>query len=111
MELDRVAVTNRCVSSSEDRSGLGHYVRLLPECGEALRRLWDYVDQALPPLEAEQMREHFVSCKRCHPHVRFEVRLLRAIADVRPRPIDDPMLSDRVRRAVAHEQHDVADGW
>ena len=110
MELDRPRATNLSVMSPRDRSGQVAPRRLLPECVEALRLLWDFADRTLPTLETEHVREHFMSCSRCRPHVRFEVRLLRAIAESRPRSVDMTSMVSFVRRAVAHEQHDVADG-
>jgi Putative zinc-finger len=75
--------------------------RLLPECDSALGKLWDYFDRALPTREAERVHNHFIGCSRCRPHVRFERRFLRALAESRPGPIDSASILERLRRAIA----------
>lgn len=83
--------------------------RLLPECDRALGKLWDYFDRNLPAPEAEHVHDHFIGCSRCRPHVRFEVRLLRAIAASRPGPIATAPMVDRVRKVIADDSRHAID--
>ncbi len=37
------------------------------ECKEALRRLWEYLDQELGPEDAQAVRAHLSRCASCYP--------------------------------------------
>jgi anti-sigma factor (TIGR02949 family) len=48
--------------------------RLIP-CGEAVRRLWDYLDSALSPEDAAAVEEHLSFCRRCCGELEFATEL------------------------------------
>jgi Putative zinc-finger len=83
--------------------------RLLPECDSALEKLWDYFDRELPTREAEHVHNHLIGCPRCRPHVRFERRFLRALAESRPGPIDSASILEHLRRAMADDSRGAID--
>lgn len=68
--------------------------RLIP-CGEAVRRLWDYVDSALSPEDAAAVEEHLSFCRRCCGELEFATEL-RAL--LRSHAKDD--LPPRVRHRL-----------
>ena len=45
-------------------------------CGEAMSRLWDYIDGELTPESAAAVRTHLDACARCFPE-RVFLSLLR----------------------------------
>lgn len=40
------------------------------DCAQAERRLWEYLDGALPPEEAARVRSHVAGCRGCGPACR-----------------------------------------
>lgn len=61
------------------------------DCESAMRRLWEYLDGALPDADAAAIRAHVAECAGCRAHTEFERGLL-----------------DRI--TAAREEHDDADG-
>ena len=59
------------------------------DCEEALRYLYELLDQELTPELEVRVREHFEKCQRCFPLYEFErgfKRFLRARAETRIAP-------------------------
>jgi mycothiol system anti-sigma-R factor len=50
-------------------------------CQEALARLFEYLDRALPPAEEAAVRRHLEVCEICIHHFDFEARLLEQIRE------------------------------
>ena len=48
--------------------------RLIP-CGEAVRRMWDYLDGALSTEDATAVEEHLSFCRRCCGELEFATEL------------------------------------
>jgi mycothiol system anti-sigma-R factor len=40
-------------------------------CSEAVRQLWDYLDQAVSPEEQEQVEQHLSFCRTCCGELEF----------------------------------------
>jgi anti-sigma factor (TIGR02949 family) len=47
----------------------------LISCGEADRRLWEYLDSALSPEDAAAVEEHLSFCRRCCGELEFATEL------------------------------------
>ena len=70
------------------------------DCGTAMSRLWDYLDQELTPDTMLAVRRHLDECGSCHPHAEFAERFLDALARCR---CMDPMpetLRERVMESL-----------
>jgi mycothiol system anti-sigma-R factor len=52
-------------------------------CAEAVRRLWEYLDQALPEAEREGVQEHLEFCRRCCGELEFAREVQRFLAGQR----------------------------
>ena len=72
-------------------------------CADAMRRLWEYLDEALPEADEEVVRQHLAECAGCRAHERFERRLLAEIAAIRYEHGDLPALRDRIAAALGSE--------
>jgi anti-sigma factor RsiW len=48
--------------------------RMIP-CSEAVRRLWDYLDERLTPDEHEEVEKHLAFCRRCCGEMEFAKEL------------------------------------
>ena len=44
-------------------------------CSEAVRQLWDYLDQAVSPEEQEKVERHLSFCRRCCGELEFAKEL------------------------------------
>lgn len=44
-------------------------------CNEAVRQLWDYLDQGLTPEESANVEEHLSFCRRCCGEMEFAKEL------------------------------------
>lgn len=53
------------------------------DCEQTVRRLWDYLDGQLGPVELAAVDAHLASCERCPPHFEFEQRFLTALREAR----------------------------
>lgn len=40
-------------------------------CREALQRVFEYLDNELPPDDAAEMKRHFEKCRSCFPALQF----------------------------------------
>lgn len=59
---------------SDNGSELDHY-----SCEQAVARLFEYLDQELPPDEEAAVRRHLEECAPCFHHFAFDARLLERI--------------------------------
>jgi anti-sigma factor RsiW len=53
--------------------------RMIP-CSEAVRRLWDYLDQRLSPTEDADVERHLAFCRRCCGEMEFAKELQAFLA-------------------------------
>lgn len=53
------------------------------DCEQTVRRLWDYLDGQLGPVELSAVDAHLAECDRCPPHFEFERRFLEAVRAAR----------------------------
>jgi mycothiol system anti-sigma-R factor len=52
-------------------------------CLEAVRQLWDYLDQDLPEADRARMQEHLAFCRKCCGESEFAEELRSFLADQR----------------------------
>jgi anti-sigma factor RsiW len=76
----------------------------LISCTDAMRRLWEYLDRALPDLETAEVGRHLAECARCRPHAAFERRLLDEIVAIRPEPGELSSVKRRLGEVFANER-------
>ncbi|HEX9711621.1 MAG TPA: zf-HC2 domain-containing protein [Actinomycetota bacterium] len=66
--------------------------QLIP-CSEAVKRLWEYLDNAISPEEQESVEKHLAFCRTCCGELEFarEVRsfLATGTSDVIPQHVRD----------------------
>jgi anti-sigma factor (TIGR02949 family) len=69
-------------------------------CLEAVRQLWDYLDQAVSPQEQEKVEEHLSFCRRCCGELEFAKELRGFLAS---QGVDElpPHVRARLERFVA----------
>jgi anti-sigma factor (TIGR02949 family) len=53
------------------------------DCEQTVRRLWDYLDGQLGPVDLAAVDSHLAACDRCPPHFAFERRFLDVVREVR----------------------------
>jgi anti-sigma factor RsiW len=63
-------------------------------CAEAVRQLWEYLDDTVDDAERGLIDEHLVRCRQCCGELEFARELRRALADAAHDDIPD----DVVRR-------------
>ena len=73
-------------------------------CGETVRALWDYVDNALESPMREEVRRHLAGCKGCAGHVTFARWLVERVRTMPVAEADVSALERSVRAALAQEQ-------
>ena len=68
-------------------------------CSEAVRQLWDYLDNAIAPEDREKVDHHLSFCRRCCGELEFakEVRRFLASGESAEIPAD---VKDRLERFV-----------
>jgi mycothiol system anti-sigma-R factor len=59
-------------------------------CSEAVRQLWDYLDNAIAPQEQEKVEHHLSFCRRCCGELEFakEIRAFLASGSSEEIPSD-----------------------
>jgi len=67
----------------------GQAIVFPPECEQAVRALWDYLDSALDALKMAVIDDHLARCAPCREHAQFERTLIDRIRGIR-REHDDP---------------------
>jgi mycothiol system anti-sigma-R factor len=63
--------------------------RMIP-CSDAVRQLWEYLDQALSPEDQAKVEQHLAFCRRCCGELEFakELRTFLVSNDVEEIPPD-----------------------
>ena len=49
-------------------------------CSEAVRQLWDYLDDAIAPEDQEKVEHHLSFCRRCCGELEFAKEIRRFLA-------------------------------
>ena len=71
------------------------------DCEQTVRRLWDYLDHQLSPLETEAVAIHLRDCRaKCASHFEFEHAFLQLLRSSVPRPRASDAMRDRVRHIL-----------
>lgn len=72
------------------------------DCGQALGRVWAYLDGELTDVEAREFESHVSHCSKCGQAHDFERRLLEAIRATEQRGFDSgtAALAERIRAAI-----------
>jgi mycothiol system anti-sigma-R factor len=51
------------------------------DCHEAMRQLWEYLDNTVDAADRTLLQEHLARCRRCCGELEFAVELRRLLAD------------------------------
>ncbi len=70
-------------------------------CGEAVRRLWEFLDGGLDQRDQRQVEEHLAWCLRCCGEVAF-ARELRGLLRTRTGIMLPDDVRDRMERFIEH---------
>jgi mycothiol system anti-sigma-R factor len=71
------------------------------DCREAVRRMWDYLEQALEPRPLAELEAHLDDCTRCCGELEFNRHLRQMVAERQSAPIMPPELRARVEQLLA----------
>ena len=71
------------------------------DCEATVRRLWDYLDDALVPARVDEVEAHLATCANCPAHFAFARAFLRALSSGGGARTVSPALRQRVLRALA----------
>jgi anti-sigma factor (TIGR02949 family) len=71
------------------------------DCLEAVRQLWDYLDQELTDDRMAEVRQHLEQCERCLPHHDFGRLFLEALHAGRNRKLMPAVARLHVLSALA----------
>jgi anti-sigma factor (TIGR02949 family) len=69
-------------------------------CSEAVRQLWDYLDQVVSPEEHEKVEQHLSFCRRCCGELEFAKELRGFLASQGAEELP-PHVKARLERFVA----------
>jgi anti-sigma factor (TIGR02949 family) len=69
-------------------------------CSEAVRQLWEYLDQAVSPQEQERIERHLSFCRRCCGELEF-AKELRGLLGTRGAEELPPHVKARLERFLA----------
>jgi anti-sigma factor (TIGR02949 family) len=69
-------------------------------CSEAVRQLWEYLDQAVSPQEQEKIERHLSFCRRCCGELEF-AKELRGLLGTRGAEELPPHVKARLERFLA----------
>jgi mycothiol system anti-sigma-R factor len=69
-------------------------------CSEAVRQLWDYLDQAVAPEDQEKVEEHLSFCRTCCGELEF-AKQLRGFLATQGAEEPPPHVKARLERFVA----------
>ena len=69
-------------------------------CSEAVRQLWEYLDQAVSPQEQAKVEEHLWFCRRCCGELEFAKQLRGFLASQGAEELP-PHVKARLERFVA----------
>jgi anti-sigma factor (TIGR02949 family) len=73
------------------------------DCEQVVRRLWPYLDGALPDADRARVAQHLEACGGCLSHFDFAGAFLDAVHQIRPLESEFSALRGRVVRALAAE--------
>ena len=71
------------------------------DCGMAIRKLWDYLDEELDDQRMAEVRRHLDECSSCLPHAEFSEKFLAALNKVRARHVMPPEARAQLMAALA----------
>ena len=71
------------------------------DCGTAIKKLWDYLDEELDDRRMAEVRRHLDECSSCLPHAEFSEKFLAALNRVRERHLMPPDARAQVMSALA----------
>jgi anti-sigma factor (TIGR02949 family) len=71
------------------------------DCTDAVRQLWDYLDNELDDQRMVEVRQHLLTCKACLPHAEFGRRFIQAVSRARERHVMPPGVRNQVLSALA----------
>jgi mycothiol system anti-sigma-R factor len=69
-------------------------------CSEAVRQLWDYLDQAVAPEDQAKVEQHLSFCRRCCGELEFAKELRGFLASQGAEELP-PQVKARLERFVA----------
>lgn len=69
-------------------------------CADAVRQLWEYLEQELTPENREQVEEHLAFCRRCCGELEFAEELRGFMASA-ARPALPPDVETRLEDTLA----------
>jgi anti-sigma factor (TIGR02949 family) len=79
-------------------------------CEEAFRRLDDFLDKELSPIEMMLIQEHLEICEACAREFTFEESVIRNVR-ARLRDVEiPPDLTERILQLTAHLRHEDTSG-
>jgi anti-sigma factor (TIGR02949 family) len=73
------------------------------DCESIVRRLWPYLDGALPDSDRAIVAEHLANCHDCTSHFDFARAFLDAVHATRREVANEPALERRVLAALSAE--------
>jgi hypothetical protein len=68
-----------------------HPTPLIP-CAEAVRQLWEYLDQSVAPVDHARIEEHLTICRRCCGELEFITHLRGFLASQSPDEVPPDVL-------------------
>jgi mycothiol system anti-sigma-R factor len=68
-------------------------------CSEAVRQLWDYLDQAISPEDQQKVEKHLSFCRRCCGELEF-AKEMRAFLSTSTAEEIPPHVKERLERFV-----------
>jgi mycothiol system anti-sigma-R factor len=72
-------------------------------CGEALEKVYEYLDGELDGATNRDVQHHFSVCKRCYPHLQLEERFLDLLHESKEEVTMPAHLKDQVLELLALE--------
>lgn len=73
------------------------------DCGEALDKLYDFLDGELPGATRDEIAAHLEQCRDCWPQFNFERLFLDRLAAAGECREPSPELADRIRAVLDAE--------
>jgi mycothiol system anti-sigma-R factor len=70
------------------------------ECSEAVRRLWDYLENVLEPVPTQELETHLDACTRCCGELEFNRHIRQMVAERHSVPLAPPALRERVEQLL-----------
>jgi mycothiol system anti-sigma-R factor len=74
-------------------------------CSEAVRQLWDYLDQAVSPEDQASVEQHLSFCRRCCGELEFATQLRGLLASQSAEELP-PHVKARLERFLADLEED-----